>query len=360
MKRKSRRAIAGAAGMAVLQGMAVVSPAFAQTSGPAQDGASVTEAESVAVTKDEAEKEFKKIANVKGEFAFDQMQLSPSDSVFSLFGTVATAACAAPSFALENPQVDGAADYFINIGGTLQKAGTVLLSELKKEGKSDTLKCSCGMSSSIVNTEVVGVPLASIVEMNDLSDEINAVTVRGADGYGVTLTLDKAVNGGGMLVYKVAGTDLDTGKGGPVQLWMPGAVASYFTRQVTDIEFFHTDDAVPEKEPNAQQRAKISIQNSFGDAVFTRGDQIAFEGYADDYDVPVAAVEFSMDGGSTWTRCETENTSTTKWVYWHFAVDAPEEAGDYRLDARCVTADGKVSPLAASVQFTVTDGASQT
>ena len=358
MRRKSRRAIAGAAGMAVLQGMAVVSPAFAQTSTPAQDGAAVTEAESVAVTKDEAEKEYKKIANVEGEFAFDQMQLSPSDSVFSLFGTVATAACATPSFALENPQVDGSADYYINIGGTMQKAASVPLSELKKDGKADTLKCSCGMSSSIVNAEVVGVPLASIVEMNDLSDEINAVTVRGADGYGVTLTLDKAVNGGGMLVYKVAGTDLDTGKGGPVQLWMPGAAASYFTRQVTDIEFFHTDDAIAEKEPNAEQRAKISIQNTF-EGTFSKGDVIAFEGYADDYDVPVAAVEFSMDGGNTWTRCETENTSTSKWVYWHFAINAPQEEGDYRLDARCVTADGKVSPLASSVQFTVTDGATQ-
>ncbi len=240
----------------------------------------------------------------------------------------------------------------------MELAESIPLSALRKDGKLDTMKCSCGMSASIVNAEVAGVPLSNIVQMSSLSEDINAVTVRGADGYGVTLSLDKALNGGGMLVYQVAGTKLDTTNGGPVQLWMPGAAASYFTRQVTDIEFLHADGEIPVREPDEAQRAKISIQNTFDGAVFSAGDQITFEGYADDYDVPVAAVEFSMDGGETWTRCATENTSTKKWVYWYFTVDVPEAAGAYRMDVRCVTADGKVSALASSVEFTVSDGSS--
>ena len=112
------------------------------------------------------------------------------------------------------------------------------------------------------------------------------------------------------------------------------------------------DGEIPVKKPDETQRAKVSIQNSFDSATLSQGDLITFEGYVDDYDTPVTAIEFSMDGGETWTMCPTENTSTKKWVYWYFTITAPE-AGDYRMDVRCVTKDGRVSPLASSVDFTI-------
>lgn len=78
---------------------------------------------------------------------------------------------------------------------------------------------------------------------------------------------------------------------------------------------------------------------------FTVGDQIGFEGYADDFDVPIAAVEFSMDGGETWA-------TGSAWVYWRFdyLADAP---GTYRLNVRAVTAEGRVSALASGIVFEV-------
>lgn len=89
---------------------------------------------------------------------------------------------------------------------------------------------------------------------------------------------------------------------------------------------------------------------------FTVGDQIGFEGYADDFGVPIAAVEFSMDDGETWTTCSTDGATGSAWVYWHFdyLADAP---GTYRLDVRAVTAEGRVSALASSVVFEVKDAA---
>ena len=99
------------------------------------------------------------------------------------------------------------------------------------------------------------------------------------------------------------------------------------------------------------QRAKISVLNRFDDA-FAVGDQITFEGYADDFDVAIDAVEFSLDGGKTWTACSTEGATADKWVYWHFAY-VTEAPGTYKLDVRARTAEGRVSPLASSVVFTV-------
>ncbi|MDO4547279.1 MAG: molybdopterin-dependent oxidoreductase [Clostridia bacterium] len=339
---KMKRILAGAAGLMAISNAvnpAVLAAEAAQTADTS--GYSVSPAE---------EKVYDAVENVQGSFRFDQSVVSPSDNVFSLFGTAATGACAAPDFVFEDNE-DKFVDYYLNVGGKLQKAFRVPLSEMVEQGKTDILKCSCAMSPSIVNVEVTGIPLANIVEMAELEDDIKTVTVKGSDGYGISLSIEKAIEKNAMLVYKVGGEGLKPENGGPVQLWMPGAAANYFTRQVTDIEF----SAEPETDvaqPSQDQRAKVSIMNSFEDATFESGSQITFEGYADDFDVAISAVEFSMDGGNTWTSYETQDVSTNKWVYWYFTYEAAEP-GAYRLDVRSRTADGKVSPMASSIEFNV-------
>ena len=291
------------------------------------------------------------MANVQGSFRFDQDVLSPSDKVFSLFGTAATGVCAAPSFAFAD-DADTYVDYYLNVGGKLQKSFQISYAELMQDGHDDILKCSCGMSPAIVNVQVTGMPLENIVEMADLEDDINTVVFKGSDGYSVSVSLKKALEKNAMLVYKVGGEGLKPEAGGPVQLWMPGAAASYFTRHVTDIEFIHSDSEADAKTPDEAQRAKVSVLNSFEDATFAKGSQISFEGYADDCGDAIAAVEFSLDGGETWTSYETANATAEKWVYWHFSY-TPETAGAYQLSVRARTTDGNVSPMAANVEFSV-------
>ena len=342
MAKKTKKLLAGATGL-----MALSSSMIAPVMEAAADETASTEGFSV-VQNDE--KTYDLVENVQGEFRYDQTVLSPSDSIFSLFGTAATAACAAPSFVFEDNS--GAyVDYYLNVGGKLKQSFRVSMSELTKQGKTDILKCSCAMSPSIVNVQVTGVPLANIVEMAQLENDINTVVVTGSDGYSVSLSLERALEKNAMLVYKVGGEGLKPENGGPVQLWMPGAAANYFTRQVTDISFT-TDDAAAAAEPKTEQRAKVSVMNSFDDVEFAAGSQITFEGYADDFDVAISAVEFSLDGGNTWTSCETPDVSTDKWVYWYFTYEA-KDAGSYRLDVRSRTADGKVSPMASSIEFVV-------
>ena len=86
--------------------------------------------------------------------------------------------------------------------------------------------------------------------------------------------------------------------------------------------------------------------------VFKAGDEITFEGVADDMGSPITAVEFSFDNGATWTSCATEGATADKWVNWQFTTSF-EEAGDYRMTVRAKTADGEVSPLAATLVFEV-------
>ena len=81
------------------------------------------------------------------------------------------------------------------------------------------------------------------------------------------------------------------------------------------------------------------------------GKPVTFSGYADDYGKQIVAVQFSLDGGENWTSYDVSDSSPDLWVHWTFTY-TPEQPGTYQLLVRSVNADGDVSPLADSAEFT--------
>ncbi len=294
------------------------------------------------------EESFTSVANVKGQFAFDQDTMTPPDEVFSLFGTAATAACAKPGFALDKAERQ---EYYVNVGGRLKKNFAISLDKLESmNAKSTGMVCTCATSGAVAMANVTGVPVKDILSMTKLEDDANAIVFRDAQGYGIPMPLDYVLEKEALLVYKVGDTENVEG----LQVWMPDTVARYFTRQIMEIEVLHMDKTPEIMDVEPQHRAKVSIMNRFTKS-FAPGDEIAFEGYADDCGRAISNIEFSMDNGLTWTSCETPGTDAQKWVYWHFSY-VPEVAGTYKLDVRARTADGNVSPLASSIVFEVDAG----
>jgi hypothetical protein len=190
--------------------------------------------------------------------------------------------------------------------------------------------------------------MADVIQMADMNEGVNTIKVTGSDGYGQSLPLSYALEKEALIVYKVNGEDVPSS----TQFWIPETVAKYFTRDVVDVELLASDDVPAVDERDDMYRTQVNILNSAETADIALGDTIAFEGYADDLGDPIAAVEFSLDGGETWTTCKTEGATTESWVYWHFSY-TPEATGNYRLTARAVTASGNVSPLESTVTFTV-------
>lgn len=334
MKKNMKKALAGA--LSVTAMMAQPATAIA------------AEAPAAAASLDSRKEEsFATIKNVQGKFSFRQDEVTPADDIFNLFGTVATAACAKPGFAMDQVAQE---EYYVNVSGTIKKDYSMTLDEIKtKDAKQQLLKCSCAGGKALAAAQVTGIPVSSILQMADLEDGTNTITFKSQDGYGIPLPLQYVMDKEAMLVYKIGETELDAENGGYLQVWMPDTVAKYFTRQVTEIELSRS-----EKLPEVQQPAntyQVSILNRF-DNSFKVGDQISFEGYADDFNTAISAVEFSLDGGATWTSYKTANASSRLWVYWNFDY-VTEAPGTYRLDVRARAADGTVSPLASSVVFTV-------
>lgn len=294
---------------------------------------------------------YTKVANAEGDFSWNQDVISPSSDVFNIYGTALTGACAKPAFAFEEGKEE-VGEYYINVSGSLKHARSVTLADLEEKEETRVMACACATGSTVVNAQVSGIPLSAILPLTELEAGANTVTFRGSDGYGIPMPLTYALEKNAMIVYKVNGEALPDGQ--TSQLWMPGTVAKYFTRNIVDIEVT-AEEEVPEVITAADEyRAHISIMNYANDTVFKTGETIVFEGYADDYDVPVTAIEISMDDGETWTTCEVEGATADKWVYWYFGY-TPEEAGTYKLQVRAVTAEGVVSPLASTIVFAVAE-----
>ena len=294
------------------------------------------------------EESYAKIAGVQGTFSFQQDALVPADEVFSLFGTAAIAACAKPGFAFGRANRE---DYYVNINGKIKKAYTISLQQLEEmDSVTRNMMCSCAMGSAVVSTRVTGVPIKQILSMVDIAEGVNTITMKDAEGYGLPMPLSYVLEKDAMLVYKVGGQDLPDSQG-PLQVWLPDTVARYFTRQVTDIELTAEDSVPAVQGMSDQYRAKVNILNRFDNA-FEPGDSISFEGYADDCGVAIEAIEYSLDDGKTWTAYPTKGADPHMWVYWKLEY-TPEKPGTYKLDVRARTSDGTVSPLGASVVYTV-------
>ena len=73
---------------------------------------------------------------------------------------------------------------------------------------------------------------------------------------------------------------------------------------------------------------------------FPVGQPIEFEGFADAYEVPITAVEISLDKGKTWTTLETPDNDPTCWTYWRLTY-TPAEPGAYLLKVRATCTDSE-------------------
>lgn len=287
-------------------------------------------------------------AHIKGSFSFDQDVLSPPDQVFSIFGTALTGLCAKPFFAFEN-DVKEIGQYLVKIGGDIKNAYSVNLADLLKEKQQQkTMLCSCSSGSAIATAKVKGVLIEDVIDIKTLDKDVNTITVYGEDGYGFPMPLNYLIDKKALIVFKVNDNDIPSGN----QLWVADTVSKYFTRKITNIELKKEDNVPQISKAHDEQRAKIKIMNSAKNLTFKVGQQITFEGYADDLGVPITAIEFSMDDGVTWTSFDTKAASTDKWVYWYFSY-VPENAGTYQLTARARTSEGRVSELVSAFVFNV-------
>lgn len=191
----------------------------------------------------------------------------------------------------------------------------------------------------------------------------NAVTFTSADGFSQTFPLDWLYERNALIATCVGGEPIERSFGGINQLWIEGAAARLFVRDIVSAEFCTLDNPQPPsfeaEEMLFQNRPNVGVRCE-GDAAAGLvggrpnlvGEPMEFTGYAYDFDRAIAAVEFSLDQGQTWTCHDTPTCEPGRMVWWSFAY-TPVRPGSYELLVRAVNIDGEASPAAARYEFDV-------
>lgn len=302
---------------------------------------------------------------VASEFSWDQDYTLSADQLFNKnFFSDSTGVARKLAAHLDSdpdPAVDGIYDTWeIEVVGDVEKPFTMSISEMIEtfglETDTMTIHCDAGPvgTNLIGNFEITGINLKKVMQHAQASADITILNAYAPNGHMYSSETSLIDEYDAYLVLEVGGEPLSYQGGYPVQLWIGGASAWCYEKQVTTLEFVAVDLENSEEFPDwffntglfdeaghSNYKPSIGFFDLKDGQVFDyeAGTAISFSGYASAFEVPIAAIEFSFDRGNTWVTYETPGTTPKNWVHWEFDWTPPEQ-GAYVIQARAVGVDG--------------------
>lgn len=333
------------------------------------------------------------VANVQGEFSYDQNKLAESYwNLNWMFNSLDYERLAHfYNGDTPNPEEDGIYDeWTITVEGEVENPITFTLSELIENAPSvtkvSTIQCVINPFGGpfITNQEITGIPVSWLLEQAGVKEGANIFFCGNPDSYmGYGQEVDRLEEYPAYLVYQINGEPVPYENGYPVVGWFENATAADGRKGVSLIRvqtgelkdsnptYFSQTDSGPftdcfENVPN------VAICNLNEGQIISVDEPHTFEGYAhgfrdnivvdEPYDgeavnpeqepAAIAAIEISFDQGQTWTRCETPDATSDRWVYWYFTW-TPEAEGSYVVSVRAVRADGMTTAYPMEKLFNV-------
>ncbi|MEG0620677.1 MAG: molybdopterin-dependent oxidoreductase, partial [Raoultibacter sp.] len=178
--------------------------------------------------------------------------ITPNERIAQVFQRATNALCNAST---ELTVTANAADWKFSVGGDVANAYTATLGELAVDDEQTTLMgCACASNGAggpaVINAEVTGIPLASIIEKAAPAATVNTVTLVSEDGYRMAVPLDFVMARKALVSYQINQDPLTASVGGTNQLWIDSVAAKYFSRNIVSVELTAEDvaPAVPGKE----------------------------------------------------------------------------------------------------------------
>ena len=248
--------------------------------------------------------------------------------------------------------------YTVNFSGDIANPCELTINEMIEMFGSET-RTICGQcsingigSSLIYQCEVTGIPLNKVVEYLQVSEDANLLTPVCIDNYPITVPTENAMAQNPLLVYEMNGHELSDEQGYPVALWFEDYTCGLYARTMTGLRIYKGDPSLasecygPFVDTATGYRVdtpNIGVLTAESGQIFTPGEPVHLEGYADAFEEPIAKMEFSFDRGATWVEIPTENTDDNRWVYWTMDIN-DLDVGAYVLSMRAtsVTADGSL------------------
>lgn len=250
------------------------------------------------------------------------------------------------------------------ITATLQCSGNRRQHMSQEHAKASGLPWTVG---GISTAEFTGVRLRDMLKqaglsVDDCPSEIKHVHFMGAEGYGASIPIDKAVEKRGdvILAFEMNGKTLPTDHGYPIRVVVPGTVAARSVKWVNKIVLSDEEAATqwqrrdykcfgPNEGPNPNWDAARSIQETPVQSAITQikevpptvaaqpeqkdDKSIVVEGYAiSGGGREIVRVDVSADNGQTWHQAElqpAEGAGAKAWAWKRWRWTLPQkDAGE--------------------------------
>lgn len=261
-----------------------------------------------------------------------------------------------------------------SITGMVEQEKTWSLPELIEQAPSETavLSAQCTINplggEAVAQVEVTGIPLSWLLEQVSIDPEATSFSWYSPDGLKASYRgqdFNELEGHEAYLVYEINGQPLSWTNGYPCMLWIGGYAADHLAKNVSEIRIGNDDytlgsPGVPAGGDGTLKgtgKPNLGFLNTLEGKIISADEPYTFEGWADGFELNIAAIEFSMDGGQTWTTCETPDANVNRWVHWSFEF-TPEPGVDtaYVLQIRAVADDGRTTPTPVSVMVNAKAG----
>lgn len=316
-------------------------------------------------------------SDVQAEITYDQTTVTPRENMY--FKTSDTHFIEPVDWLTDDSQItpDIYEQWEITVQGDMDNPFTMKLSEMVEKFGTVTQvmtnHCTVnGLGDGLVYAaEATGISIKSILEYAQVHDDVTTVKaicsdfcnsgVEGADY--VPVGYDFAIENDALLVVELNGEPIPAAQGYPCSFWVYNASGGNFSKGVTTLEvikeeessaWVSTGDTVNPTTGEFFAKPNIGVLTEKNGTIFSAGDTVHLEGYADGWDEPIVSLEYSFDHGNSWITVETPDNSSRYWTYWRMDFTPPAE-GAYLLRMRTTSMmpDGELRVSPGTVDFLI-------
>jgi DMSO/TMAO reductase YedYZ molybdopterin-dependent catalytic subunit len=247
--------------------------------------------------------------------------------------------------------VVSAAGWALRVGGLVNTPLKLSYSELRglpATSEIVTLECiSNDVGGNLMSTgKFTGIPLRDLLTMAGPKSGAGAVNFRATDGYTESLPLSVVMATSDiMVVHELDDAPLPDLHGFPARMLVPGRYGMKGPKWLVEIDVAAQEGGGFWEQQGWDSEAVVQTTSRFdtprdGDVVHAGAVELAGVAFAGN--TGVQAVEWSADGGRTWSPAAVKPPlSPLTWVLWS-AAWAPAHEGVYTLAVRARDASGKL------------------
>jgi len=258
-----------------------------------------------------------------------------------------------------DPVVD-ATSWRLSIGGLVDKPQKLTLSDLRalpSTTEAVTLECiSNDVGGPQMSTGMFsGVRLSDLIALASPQSSGSWAAFKSVDGYAESLPLS-LINGQGsiMVAYDLNGAPLPTGHGFPARILVPGHYGMKGPKWLQSIDVVQGESGGYWEAQGWDHNALVKTTSRFDvprDGVIYKLGTIALSGVAFAGTRGISKVEFSTDGGHSWSNATLQAPlSPISWVLWS-ATWSPGSEGSYTLVVRATDGSGALQSSASAASF---------